>query len=236
MPELQSAVDASIKNTRLYRDKSEAHVAGNRRGEVRVFDASSFYIARPLVAENHRVAVLNMASATNAGGGVANGANAQEECLCRESTLYPCLKTDLLWRDYYSFHRKRNDAAYTDAVIFTPEVIVLNEPRFTADVVSVAAPNLGRCNLDTQAAAKLIKARIAKVMDICAAQGDTALVLGALGCGAFRNDPKLVARELKTLLYDDGYAKLFDRVDFAVLGRGEVGRANYQEFKSALSL
>jgi uncharacterized protein (TIGR02452 family) len=177
-----------------------------------------------------------MASATSAGGGVANGANAQEECLCRESTLYPCLKTDLLWRDYYSFHRKRDDAEYTDAVIFTPGVIVLNEPRFIVDVFSVAAPNLGRCNLDTQTAAELIKVRIAKVMDICAAQGDTALVLGALGCGAFRNDPKLVAQELKTLLYDDGYAKLFDRVDFAVLARGEVGRANYQEFKSVLSL
>jgi uncharacterized protein (TIGR02452 family) len=73
-------------------------------------------------------------------------------------------------------------------------------------------------------------------MDICREQGDTAVVLGALGCGAFRNDSVLVAAELRSLLYDDGYAKLFDVIDFAVLGRKEVGVKNYHEFSAALQL
>jgi uncharacterized protein (TIGR02452 family) len=188
-----------------------------------------------------------MASATSPGGGVANGANAQEECLCRESTLYPCLNTDGLWQNYYSFHRKRQDANYTDAVIYTPGVVVLSGEWFTVDVVSVAAPNLRErsnpyssfkkaANISTAESAKIIRARIAKVLDICREQGDTAVVLGALGCGAFCNDAALVAAELRTLLYDDGYAKLFDAIDFAVLGRGETGAKNYREFSEMLQL
>lgn len=40
---------------------------------------------------NKKVCVLNFASACNPGGGVTKGAHAREECLCRISTLYPCL-------------------------------------------------------------------------------------------------------------------------------------------------
>ncbi|MDR2531144.1 MAG: TIGR02452 family protein [Oscillospiraceae bacterium] len=123
-PELVSAVNASITGTKLYKD-AVPHVSGETIGRVRVFDANSFDVARPLVAEGYRVAVLNMASATSPGGGVAKGASAQEERLCCESTLYPCLKTDELWQNYYSFHRERKNSSYTDAVIYTPGVIVL---------------------------------------------------------------------------------------------------------------
>ena len=48
------------------------------------------------------IAVLNFASAVNPGGGVSHGSNAQEESLCRCSTLYPTLNQSFLWRAYYS--------------------------------------------------------------------------------------------------------------------------------------
>jgi uncharacterized protein (TIGR02452 family) len=167
---------------------------------------------------------------------VVNGSNAQEECLCRESTLYPCLKTDYLWRNYYDYHRNRNDARYTNTVIYIPNVTVLSGTQFSAvDVVSVAAPNLNRCDMATKTAAETIKTRIAMVMDVCALHNNTAIVLGALGCGAFRNDPHLVAAELRQLLFDEGYATLFECVYFAILARGDVGRTNNCAFSAALS-
>ena len=38
-----------------------------------------------------KIAVMNFANAFQAGGGVADGCTAQEESLCRCSTLYPIL-------------------------------------------------------------------------------------------------------------------------------------------------
>ena len=49
--------------------------------QKRTFDAASEY-------KGMKTAVHNFASATNPGGGVVRGANAQEECLCRCSGLY----------------------------------------------------------------------------------------------------------------------------------------------------
>ena len=192
-----------------------------------------------------RVAVLNFASATSPGGGVKNGARAQEESLCRCSTLYPCLSTDKLWKGYYGFHRENWNICYSDSVIYTPDVLVIKsdiniperlpqEKWFKTDVITCAAPNLRRSPnaLSSSEQFQVHCERARRILSSAAIGGATVLVLGAFGCGAFSNIPEAVAEAYKTVLHEfEGY---FKKVEFAVFCSSTEER-NYSAFKSAFS-
>ncbi len=77
--------------------------------------------------EGKKTCILNFASATNPGGGVTRGSSAQEECICRSSTLYPCLNTGALWNRFYGPHRKAGNPLYNDDCVYTPDVCVFRE-------------------------------------------------------------------------------------------------------------
>lgn len=100
-----------------------------------------------------RITVLNFASATNPGGGVAHGSSAQEESLCRCSTLYPTLDRRFLWQEYYNVNRASANVMHTDACIYSPGVVICKTDAdfpermphaywISVDVISCAAPNL----------------------------------------------------------------------------------------------
>ena len=57
--------------------------------------------AAPYRCAGKKVCVLNFASATNPGGGVTKDSSAQEEAICRCSTLYANLKEQKAWDSFY---------------------------------------------------------------------------------------------------------------------------------------
>lgn len=67
-----------------------------------------------------------------------------------------------------------------------------------------------------------MRQRMKLALAIFAEQGAKHLVLGAYGCGVFRNDPHLIAVWWKELL-EEGMGGYFDSVFHAVLDRSKNG-------------
>jgi uncharacterized protein (TIGR02452 family) len=183
-------------------------------------------------------AVLNFASAKNPGGGFLNGAMAQEEALAASSGLYNTL---LRHDTYYTANRECSTMMYTDHAIYAPEVVFfldgdfnLLETPVTASVLTLPAVNMGQVRLkgeDMEQAKAAMKDRMRLCLAVFAGQKDTHLILGAYGCGVFRNDPGEVARWWKELLEEEGYGRFFDEIVFAVLDRsGRSIEAFYKLF------
>lgn len=170
------------------------------------------------------IGVLNFASAKNPGGGFLNGAMAQEESLAASSTLYPTLTAH---ETYYQENRSHRSMMYLDYAIYSPNVLFFRDGAFQltdcqkASVLTLPAVNMGQVILkgESEEEAKCrMRQRMKLALGIFAEQGARHLILGAYGCGVFRNDPKEVATWWKEIL-EEGMGKYFDSVFYAVLDR-----------------
>ncbi|WP_059054083.1 TIGR02452 family protein [Paenibacillus senegalimassiliensis] len=179
-------------------------------------------------AGGQRVGVLNFASAKNPGGGFLNGAMAQEESLAASSGLYGSL---LRHPTYYKANRANKSMMYTHHAIYSPEVVFFRDEHFellaepvTASVITLPAVNYGqvlRQGEDPEEAAKVMKERMRLALSLFAREGHRVLVLGAYGCGVFRNDSLRVAVWWKELLGTEGFGNYFDEIVYAVLDRSK---------------
>nr|WP_202538405.1 TIGR02452 family protein [Streptomyces sp. SID8379] len=223
------AVARARAGTRLYGPQPVPVPAAPGAGApfVEVTGESSLDAARRMTGERaERIAVLNFASARNPGGGYLNGAQAQEEAVCRSSALYTCL---VEVPEFYDRHRADRDVFYSDRVIHAPGVPVFRDDRgrlldepYQVGFLTSPAPNAGVIAHRTPERVHEIPAALAsraeRVLETAAAEGYRRLVLGAWGCGVFRNDPEQVAQAFRTAL-DGRFRNHFEQVVFAVLDR-----------------
>ncbi|KAG5773747.1 hypothetical protein H9Q69_002801 [Fusarium xylarioides] len=165
------------------------------------------------------VAILNMGSPLNPGGGFLNGANSQEESLCMRTTLYPSLKdewyrlpelssiwtpTVLVFRDEDGNVIDKKDRFYVDCIT----AAMIRGPEFELDEDGVAS-YANKKDRDTA------QAKMRAVMRIAMVKRCKRLVLGAWGCGAHGNPVGEIARAWKSVLtpkYDK--SKLKERWEF----------------------
>ena len=113
------------------------------------------------------------------------------------------------------------------------------------DVITCAAPNLRdipsnvmnpgagnrRAEITYGDLRALISKRIKRVFDVAVAKGAEVLILGAWGCGAFRNPPQLVAEIFAE--YTEQYRKNFEVIAYAVF-HTEREMENYDAFKKKM--
>ncbi|ADD43214.1 TIGR02452 family protein [Stackebrandtia nassauensis] len=223
--DIRDHVADAISGTRHYLPDDHLDVAQSPRSAptIEVTDETTLTAARRLDTEgNTDTACLVFASAKNPGGGFLGGAKAQEEDLARCSALYRCQTTVPA---FYEHHRLTRDLRYSDRVIYSPGVPVfrdealklLDAPYRTA-FLTAAAPNLGAITRNqpqyVDDVPHALRRRASRVLAVAAAQGHRNLILGAWGCGVFRNDPRQVAEAFAEGLRE---VDRFDRVVFAVL-------------------
>ena len=235
---IQSDMDASIGKSRLITPDEGAALLERYGGgtctktlEVRVENLSTVDAIRKLSREGREnIGVLNFASAKNPGGGFINGAMAQEESLAASSILYRTLTAH---EEYYRENRAQRSMMYTNYAIYSPDVVFFRDGRFQlvekpfkASVLTLPAVNMGQVLLkgeDSAEAERVMRRRMKLALAVFARQGAKNLVLGAYGCGVFRNDPKLIAAWWKALLEEEGMGQYFDFIFYAVLDRSKNG-------------
>jgi uncharacterized protein (TIGR02452 family) len=224
-----------VKNTRLYTPGDLTSLCKKFLGLQKPQPSSTFSVvnettlqgcARLIATQNYQhIGVLNFASAKNPGGGFLRGARAQEESLARSSGLYSSL---LECPEYYEFHRSQKTCLYSDHMIYSPECPVFRNdagawlPKpYVVDFITSPAPNAGviyqnephNCDNITPTLVE----RAGKILALAAYHQCDALILGAWGCGVFRNDPSIVAKVFYDLLGPDGLHKgYFQHVAFSV--------------------
>lgn len=216
----------------------EAELPGGEPARITVTNEDSFQAA----ARYDKACVMNFANAHKPGGGFLMGANAQEEALCRCSTLYSSISSEPA-AEMYRYNNTHISPVESDYMLYSPKVQVFRDHRcglleepFETAVVTIPAPNRrGAAVFASEAAvAEVMLRRIRIMLRIAAAHGHRAMILGAWGCGAFGNKPEKVSEYFRRVLIEEGLGGLFDEVCFAVYGR-EDGR-NIMAFRSTFGI
>lgn len=182
------------------------------------------------------VAILNFASYKNPGGMFLKGSMAQEEALCHESILYNVLSAPRFQKEFYGPNHKRlNRGMYGDDLIYSRDVLFIDSGGNTyADVITCAAPNAGVaseiCHVKSNIINCYLKARIQHVLYVALKNDVDVVILGAYGCGVFKNDPYDVAAIFKDEL-DTTFKGAFEKVIFAI---PDSKSNNYKAFQDIL--
>lgn len=164
--------------------------------------------------EEAKIALLNMCSEFCPGGGVVKGSNAQEEAICRQTSLYPSLKQIQMQGGY---PLSPLTVIYTENVKIFKDCAGKRCKRCIVDVFSMAAlrrPRLQNGGYQPEDY-QLMMHKCDTLLHSMALKGATHLVLGAWGCGAFCNPPDKVAEIFKHLL-ETSYKGRFQFVAFAI--------------------
>ena len=219
MPELKNAIEHSIAKQYMVaeEDKIELPVCELTTTKYCVSGKRSFEAAKAF--RGKKVAVLNYAN-NHSIGGAPFFAGAQEESLCRCSTLLPCLYAmkEPFYQKHIDMYKKgQMDYMGNSDLIYTPDVVVFKsdfrtnpiypqmmdlDSWYRVNVITCAAPMLSNPANRPENYEDVMRARIRKILDVAAKEGNEVIILGAWGCGAFQNPIAIVSKLFVECLKD----------------------------------
>lgn len=230
---LKSETEKAIKSNKVYKENFVARKKNVKQVHKDIFnylsvESNASFNAAKKYLQYGKTAVLNFANPHYPGGGVHNGAMAQEECLCRSSNLYPCISNKNVFNDYYLYHKDMNHYFFSDRLIYTKSVTVFKDdsdvpqimPKsewFNIDVITCAAPYIAKREYTNKTALKeLFKGRIKNIFEAAIDNDVEVIILGAFGCGAFKNSPEVVAKAFHEVIDENSYGSYFKKIVFAI--------------------
>lgn len=163
-----------------------------------------------------KIGLLNFADGTERGGGVADGLRTQEEDICRTTSLYHTLL-------------KVNYPIKSDEIVVSKDVILIKNSSYTdlqspvnIDYVLTKDAVISYDGKFTKAMYEEMERRIELIINTAYSLKVDILILGAFGCGAFRNPPQDIAYLFKKSINRQPYKSQFKEVVFAILEKGDT--------------
>ena len=191
----------------------------------------------------NRLCVLNMASAKKPGGGVERGEPTQEECLFRCSNLagqiseelYPLGDNELILTQSSWFFK---DGDYKDIGHLIP-----------ANVVTIPAINLNANSYFDKEKNEwvdglvekphdydlLLKRKIRAMLSVGISSMSNIMILGAWGCGVFKNHPTDIAYAFRDILVEEHFGSKFDKIVFPIINDENSTSNNFYYFEKILN-
>ena len=174
-------------------------------------------IKTPGSDEKYNPMILNFASDKRPGGGCYNGSMAQEESLFYRSlyhlslpqNMYPLKAFEAIYSPDVAFIRDLEYKIIPPKYISCLAIPAIRHPQFP--------DHTNTKQIYSAADRETMTAKIEAVFKIAAEYKHDALVLGAFGCGVFRNPPEEVAN-----IFDGAIKKYgghFKKIVFAILDR-----------------
>jgi uncharacterized protein (TIGR02452 family) len=238
--------------TKIQYDPGYSALKTCAKSEIKFFDMDSIDCA---LAHAPDAVILNLADDNFPGGCVALGASAQEEAIFRRTNYCSSLKIPQPNNNLYPI--RDGEAVYSPeiSVIKTSEadgwqlIPAANRPK----VAFIACPGLkypytklvdGEPRL-TPIDVERLKNKIRVIIQTAAKFGHQTIILGAVGCGAWRNPIKHVAEVFAELLLGE-YNGVIPNYYFAILttddrnsimrNRGNSSRRTIDIFRDVFSL
>ena len=252
--------DDLIKGTKVYKTEFKTNYRYNYTLETDCKKEDCIDVAKQLIDEGLSPAILNLASRRHPCGEYADCGRAQEESICRASTLSVSL---------YQFGNPsekcviKAEVPTTSGVypmdinfggIYSPKVcffrynkkkhFALRTEPFMCDVISVASLSnkepkdytndeqeyFKNDGYMTDEGKEIEKNKIRTIYRIGLENGNDSLVLGAFGCGDFHLMKDEVANLFKEVLEEDEFKGNFKKIVFAILGKKNDFKPFYDIF------